>query len=357
VDGQSTHWVSCNYTLADETISRDLTIDFGSPTDNHVYDNFRSIVDNFRFDNENYLYKTPDAARLLTIRVIGNVTGPDFLETLPLVVPDTEVTLTHFYWCQQNYTKLSGNGSTASVSGSDEVTTAPLLYDDTDNSITTGIYKFTTVGEYDNSKSGDSNQIPQTTYSTNFYRSNFVTLFGLLDTKWPQFLNPNEQPTQLHPMVWAATNHQNVGAAETYVADAIGTARFMVSANISELVQNIATAVTNQVQQSTQNQNADTTGGLLFANTAFYHVRWGWLALPLLEAVAAAILLFITILLNKLPVLKSSNIGLLAHGPEDAADTLRVSGVETAHRWEKFGDEMMVVLAKDERGWLRLIET
>ena len=132
-------------------------------------------------------------------------------------------------------------------------------------------------------------------------------------------------------------------------------ASFMAGADIGVLAENIATAVTNQVQQNMLNSNNDRTEGTPYTNTAFYEVRWAWLALPLLEAVATAVLLLITIRFNPLPVLKSSNVGLLAHGPENAV-AFRVNGIETAKNWEKFGDEVTVVLLKDEKGWTRLTQ-
>ncbi|KUJ07830.1 uncharacterized protein LY89DRAFT_691517 [Mollisia scopiformis] len=121
-----------------------------------------------------------------------------------------------------------------------------------------------------------------------------------------------------------------------------GMVDFMSYTNWSQLTQNVAIAVTNQVLTNADNQNFTSTTGTAFVNTAYYHVRWAWLVLPLLEAVATAVLLAVTILLNRLPLLKSSSTALLAHGLEDTSD-LRVVGIETPQKWEKLGDGIKVI--------------
>lgn len=63
-------------------------------------------------------------------------------------------------------------------------------------------------------------------------------------------------------------------------------------------------------------------------------------------------LLGVTIWLNGLPLLKSSNIALLAYSPEDAVD-FGVDWVETMEKWAKLGDGVEVMLMKDEKGWMR----
>lgn len=118
----------------------------------------------------------------------------------------------------------------------------------------------------------------------------------------------------------------------------------------------MAKAVTNHVQQNGFNVNNATQNGTLHVDTAFYVVRWPWIVLPLLEAVLAAVLLLITIVLNKQPLLKTLYVRLLAHGPENAVD-YRVGDVETSEKWDKFGDGITVMLLADEKRWTRLTPT
>lgn len=341
--------VQCTFEVAGVKSFRNLSITFGSPSDDHVYENFRSILEDLNNDDTNKIGGPVDVARLFTIKVVGDVKGKGLLTDLSLI-PDMRVTMTNWYWCQRNYSKFSTDGRSANFSGIAAAKTAPLLLAD---GATGGMYKLASSEELAGFYDASNLQVPNGSYSTNFWRPNFRSLFGLLDTKWQQHLDPNERRAELHPQVSVGSNFEN---SEDYVYDAIGMASFMVNADINKLAQNIAIAVTNQVQQNAHNANANMTSGRAYKETAHFRARWKWLVLPLLEAVVVAILLAVTIWLNTLPVLKSSNIGLLSHGPEEA-NSFRVNGVESTGKWEKFGDEVTVMLMKDEKRWLRLIET
>ena len=118
--------VSCNFTVANMRTFRDLSISFGY-SEGHVYDKFRSILDDLKQDDTNYQYERVDVARLFTIRVVGEVTSKDFLDELPLEVPATEVTRTNWYWCQHNYTNVSTDGHSITTSRKMRVKKAPLL--------------------------------------------------------------------------------------------------------------------------------------------------------------------------------------------------------------------------------------
>ncbi|KAK5045437.1 hypothetical protein LTR84_009301 [Exophiala bonariae] len=347
------HFLTCNFTVQGVITYRNLTLNFGAGdlgTDvGYVYDNFRSILENLELlDDPPVVHQPVNVARLFTIKVVGTVNGNDFLDDTSLGIPETRVTMTNWYWCQQNYSKVVFDGRSGSISEASGFKTAPLLFAPR-SGILPNEYIFASNEELASFYDGSSLQEVQGSYSTNFFRVNMHSLFGLLDTKWPQYLDPSIRAT-LHPQVSVGSNYVNNG---DYVLDAIGMASFMVNADISQLVQNIATAVTNQVQLSAYNSNNNTTQGTVYAIVPYYHVRWGWRVLPLLEAVAAAVLLCVTIWLNRLPLLKSSNVGLLAHGPEDAV-SYRVAGLETANKWVTFGDQTTVMLLEDEKGWTRL---
>ena len=108
--------------------------------------------------------------------------------------------------------------------------------------------------------------------------------------------------------------------------------------------------------ESPHNLNVHVTRGTVYTRTAYYRVCWAWLVLPLLEAIVTAVLLCITIFLNKLPLLKSSKLGCWRR----ALKIQLLSELTVRKRramWAKFGDKTTVMLTKDEKAWNRLTRT
>lgn len=346
--------MDCDHRLRDISTYRKLSINFGLGG-GWDYEHFRSILEVFPDDiptMSEYKNKRFDVARLFTVKVTGEVTDSDFLTDRSLHAPDTQVTMTNWYWCKRSYESLTTNGRSDNISIAGEVEAEALQVTDPGPVDAAHNYHYATKEEWDAFHTeGSSLTYPTMTYSTNFVREDLRTLFGIVDTKWRQHFD-SAANGQLQPRVWTAAKDAS-GEYEDYRDDTIGMASFMVNANMSELAERMAIAVTNQVQQRVHNRFADVSNGTVHEKTAYYRVTWGWLALPLLLPVAATVLLFFTILFNDLPLLKTSGIGVLAHGPENAVD-YRVDGMETVGKWGKFGDGVNVMLLKDEKGWTRL---
>jgi hypothetical protein len=334
------NYINCTYSVNGVTTSRSLSINFGGSS-GYEFDGFRSILDVIDPEESVKLQEPFDIARMFTIRVDDGVKNNDFLEDTSLPIPTAHVAMANWYWCEHSYKNVSVSHLDGKISGMTNASTAPVLVSivDFSTSIPTWIF---------------ASSVTNRTYYSNFLNPQFMDHFFLIDTKHSQFLNPDMLGTLVSQTYTGGNANQKDN--EQYITDMFGMASFMSTVNMSELTQNVATAVTNQALQSADNVNFTSTPGTAYVNAAFYRVQWAWLMLPLLEAVATAVLLGVTIWLNGLPLLKSSNIALLAHSPEDAVD-FRVDGVETTEKWEKLGDGFEVMLMKDEKGWMRLTRT
>lgn len=343
--------VNCTYKVNNLDTTRDLNMSFGY-SDGYTYDNFRSILDvpDTPTWYQPQIYKPTglDMGRLFILRVTDNVTS-NFLMQDPIVIPKVQVELANWYWCQQVYENVSFDRVSNTVRGMDTAKSATLAYlnggfmDPTYLSL--GILPDGTLNTYQDVTAADI-------FTTNFGGPDLRRYLPLLDVKHIQHLDANVEG-DFDSQVYGGD--MNTADQEVYNADILGQAAFMAGANLEKLTQNIATAVTNQVLQKADNRAFNATSGKAFGTVVFYHVRWGYIVLPLLEAVATAVLLLLTIFINGLPLWKSNNIALLAHGPEEAVD-YRVAGAETTNKWEKFGKDIRVMLAEDEKGWMRLIK-
>lgn len=341
--------VNCTYKVDNLETTRVLNMSFGY-SDGYDYDKFRSILDvpDAAIWYHGQIYKPTglDMGRLFVLRVVDNVTS-NFLTQDPIVIPNVQVELANWYWCQQVYENVSFDRVSNTVRGMDTAKTATLAWLGGDSmgptDLSLGILPDGTLNTFQDVTAADM-------FTTNFFGQKLRSYLPLLDVKHIQHLDPDTSGV-LHPQVYGG----NMIDQEVYIADIMGQAAFMAGADLERLTQNIATAITNQVLQKSDNSAFNTTSGKAFGTVVFYHVRWGYIVLPLLEAVATAVLLLLTIFINELPLWKSNNIALLAHGPEEAVD-YRVVGAETTNKWEKFGKDIRVMLAEDEKGWMRLIK-
>lgn len=334
-------YINCTYTVKGVDTFRNLTINFGGP-DGFVYDSFRSILD--VIDSETSLRgvfnESYDIARMFTIRV-DDIKNDAFFYDGDLDIPSAQVAMTNWYWCEQTYTDVSMNRLDGKMSGLTDPTTTPLLVWVIESGGMEGL-TFTTPAS-------------TSEYYSDFLEVQFMNQLFLIDAIHTKTLDPSLEGTRTH-YTYTGGYANDPNNTEDYVVDTFGMANFMSNVDMSELTQNIAMAITNSVLQAGDNQNFTTTKGTTFVRTPYYHVRWAWLILPLLEALATAVLLVLTMWLNSLPLLKSSNIALLAHGPEDAVN-YRVDGAETTGKWDDFGKGLQVILMEDEKGWSRLIRT
>lgn len=156
-------------------------------------------------------------------------------------------------------------------------------------------------------------------------------------------------------------------SAHTLQSDGGSSSSFallLYSADPAELTERIAKTITSHIRSAAtgDNQNGTTVPGQAVVSQTFIHVRWQWLMLPLIETVLAAILLVVTIVTTNrpgLPLLKTSNIGLLFHGLEGwvAGETSSfMEGKETAEKLETAAQSMVVRLARDDDERLRFVQ-
>lgn len=89
---------------------------------------------------------------------------------------------------------------------------------------------------------------------------------------------------------------------------------YLRSANISNLTDNVANALTARIRNSNMRGNSNLTmfPGNAFVNETFITVQWPWMILPVMEIVLAAVTLAVTIVLTRQQaLLKGSTLPLL----------------------------------------------
>lgn len=335
------HYINCTYEIKGVATKRNLTINFGGPY-GYTYDGFRSILDVIDTSTAGVIDEPSDIARMVTIRVDGGVESDTFLRNTSLPVPKAQLAIANWYWCEQFYNDISLDQRDGTLTNMTSTSTSPLLVSviETDSDPNTWTF---------------SSNKTKRDYTTNFLIPQFMDHFFLTDVKFTNLIGINATGDRDHYTYDGGQGGRGDSGLENYTPDLFGMAPFMSTTNISAFAQNVANAVTNQVLTSADNINFTSAPGIAFVNTTYYHVRWAWLVLPLLEAVATAVLLIATMVINRMPLVKSSSIALLAHGPEDAVE-YRVDGLETTKKWEALGASFRVMWMEDEKGWMRLIK-
>jgi len=123
----------------------------------------------------------------------------------------------------------------------------------------------------------------------------------------------------------------------------------------------LADTLTHQIQSKDpgDNSNATVFYGDVFITETYFNVRWPWLIMPLAEALLAAILLIISILLTRgEPLLKSSVLALLVHGLDGwTDDELEVEQPETGEKLEHLGKGMTARLGPDVNGRVKFVRS
>ncbi|KAK8127959.1 c6 and c2h2 transcription factor [Apiospora sp. TS-2023a] len=102
------------------------------------------------------------------------------------------------------------------------------------------------------------------------------------------------------------------------------------------------------------NGNLTMLEGSAFRAETYIHVRWPWFLLALVEVVAAALLVTVTIFITRgEPLLKSSVMALLLHGLDGWGEDGRSGSLETERDLDKRSKRMTAKLCEDDNGWLR----
>lgn len=124
--------------------------------------------------------------------------------------------------------------------------------------------------------------------------------------------------------------------------------------NLTTIFGNISTAASALIRNNATGDNRDLTmaPGRAFYNEVYFHVRWQWLLLPLLEILLAIVFLVMLMFwTQKEPLLKTSQIGLLMYGLEGYKDEeLLVKEPKTAEALERLAKEMTVILEENREG-------
>jgi len=88
--------------------------------------------------------------------------------------------------------------------------------------------------------------------------------------------------------------------------------------NLGDVAQNISSALSNYMASSASyNSNATQHVGVAYAHMSTVVVQWGWLILPITEALLVTVLLAVTIVVSRgMPLWKTSALAALFHGLE-----------------------------------------
>ncbi|KAK8059968.1 hypothetical protein PG996_009898, partial [Apiospora saccharicola] len=118
----------------------------------------------------------------------------------------------------------------------------------------------------------------------------------------------------------------------------------------------IADGLSAQMRSQSPGDNGNLTmlEGAAFRAETYIHVRWPWFLLALVEVVAAALLVTVTIFITRgEPLLKSSVMALLLHGLDGWGEDGRSGRLETERELDKRSKTMTAKLCEDDNGWLR----
>jgi len=153
----------------------------------------------------------------------------------------------------------------------------------------------------------------------------------------------------------AATGWWKLGISQS---TSMGLALYM--SDLDKVTQDMAAFLSSQIR-SPGNHNATVISGQAYQMDTFIVVRWGWLAVPLVETLAVAVLLGITMLIterSRHPRLKTSALGALFHGLDETAQRQlgdNLSGRETSESLERSARHVVVGMGQDEKGDVRLL--
>ncbi|KAK3356523.1 hypothetical protein B0T25DRAFT_136485 [Lasiosphaeria hispida] len=207
--------------------------------------------------------------------------------------PKAELLTLHWYWCTQTY---SWTNSSAGDIFTGAISTEPLEASGHSQDNTWYLFK---------SKSDQREyQIALDTEENVWtYIGNVLTSHVLMNTD-PSSTLDNTSPQELGTDYGRCNSDFEI---------------FLYTSNLGVVTSSIADMISNYIRSSKTGDNAvaGVVLGRSWAGETFIYVRWGWLVLPLVEALLVIILLLSTILSAKLsgiPLLGSSPLGLLFYG-------------------------------------------
>jgi hypothetical protein len=321
--------------IKDEVDNLQCSYDFpGNPMDANSTFYYSPNNDEFG-GNENLTTLFQTVSDVLLDRVVFlaiNATTESHNAADGTVLPsDVQATFCQWQYCAQKHTNVVGNPSGVNSTIQSTIPLSPTV-------LVGG-----NAGYLNYTPTDPDVQLPLTFEISNQVYQNLRTyLTALMDTsstKVSQSIRPGDTGTQLF----------NIGY-------------FLRFANISQASQNLATTVTSLIrsQDNGDNRNATIISGKVVTTTTFVRVRWPWLILPILETLLAAVLLIMSIIMNRgrSYLYKSSSIALLFHGLEGWKESeLPVQGVETPEHLEEKAKTLKAVLTRGTEGSLKLVRS
>ncbi|KAK0702271.1 hypothetical protein B0H67DRAFT_394271 [Lasiosphaeris hirsuta] len=235
---------------------------------------------------------TMTALRVRTTDVLGSIKRGTH--------PEAELSTLHWYWCTQTY---SWTNSSAGDLVTGPISTEPLEASghQTDNGDTWYLVKSKSAQrEYRIALDTEKNVWT--------YIGNVLTSHVLMNTD-PSVDLSDTLPQELGTDYGTCNSDFEI---------------FLYTSNLDLVTSSIAEMISNYVRSNKTGDNADSDVvlGRAWAGETFIQVRWGWLVLPLVEALLVVLLLVFTILSAKesgIPLLGSSPLGLLFYGLDSRA--------------------------------------
>jgi hypothetical protein len=140
------------------------------------------------------------------------------------------------------------------------------------------------------------------------------------------------------------------------VEDSLNLAEYMYLTDLANLTANVADTLTAQLRSmGMDNTEAGTAVGRVRYRVTYYHVRWPWILVVLVEVIATAVLLMVSIFMTRRqPLLKASSVALLAFGLHGWSDE-EIQGVVAAADLDETARGMRAKFGRDEEGYLKFL--
>ena len=119
--------------------------------------------------------------------------------------------------------------------------------------------------------------------------------------------------------------------------------------NLTALIDHLAIAITNNIRQQNDSVSSSNWRGTAWTSQTYVHVRWGWIAFPVILVVLSSALLLGTITETKyrdVMVWKSDNLALLFHGRGLELDSLDDTPVNKLSEMTEKAKEIRVELTQ-----------
>jgi hypothetical protein len=194
--------------------------------------------------------------------------------------PPTEIFYSELYWCERKYHNVTASARETKFDSYEQEKAYFIEYEDD---------QFTQI------------------YRTNSSNTNYRLKNGNLNPLWQQLSRLLDNRGVLHQ------RRPTAGAFDTE----LDIADHLRLANLTQVMQNVATSITNSLRHPDvgENRNSTMIHGTAFYDELYYFIRWGWITLPVALVLMVVVLFIVTMFLTRSePLLKTSQPALLFYG-------------------------------------------